>query len=110
MDDDIYEDLMTQFPEFKFEEPLRHLDEDAMKSAEGKPRWRKFIMAYEKTLTDYNFGTLIRQDASRGYAEDNCILVTRVQFVALEVARNRTGINDKFYEDQQALKAAAKSS
>lgn len=96
---------MEQFPEFKFEEPLRHLNEDEMKSPEGKARWRKFIMAYEKTLADYNFGTLIRGDADRGYAEDNAILVTRTQFVALEVARNRTGINDKIYEEAQAEKA-----
>lgn len=40
---------------------------------------------YEKRLTDYNFGTLVRKDADRGYAEDNSILVTRVQFFAIEV-------------------------
>jgi len=98
---------MTQFPEFKFEEPLRVLDEDAMKSPEGKARWRKFIMAYEKTLADYNFGTLIRKDAHREYAEDNSILVTRCQFVALEVARNKAGINDYIYEQAQKRKAEA---
>ena len=36
--------MLELFPEFKFEENLRNLDEEAMKSASGKERWRKFIM------------------------------------------------------------------
>jgi hypothetical protein len=39
---------------------------------------------YEKKLKDYNFGTLVRKDANRLYEEDNAILVTRVQFFAIE--------------------------
>lgn len=41
---------------------------------------------YEKKLTDYNFGTLVRKDAHKLYDEDNAILVTRVQFFAIEVS------------------------
>jgi len=78
-----------------------------MKSTSGKDRWRKFIMAYEKRLTDYNFGTLIRKDAGKLYAEDNSILVTRVQFFAIEIARNRAGLNDKVHEEAQAKKASS---
>ena len=37
-------------------------------------------------MNDYNFGTLIRKDAEKLYAEDNTILVTRVQFFAIEVS------------------------
>ena len=43
---------------------------------------------YEKKLTDYNFGTMVRKDADRMYDHDNCILVTRVQFFAIEVSLN----------------------
>jgi hypothetical protein len=43
-------------------------------------------LQYEKKLTDYNFGTLIRKDAHKLYDEDNAILVTRVQFFAIEVS------------------------
>lgn len=47
---------------------------------------RKLILAqYEKKLADYNFGTMVRKDADRPYDHDNCILVTRVQFFAIEV-------------------------
>ncbi len=41
---------------------------------------------YEKLVPDYNFGTILRQDATREYAEDNSILVTRTQFLAIEVS------------------------
>lgn len=41
---------------------------------------------YEKKLADYNMGTLVRRDSNRNYAEDNAILVTRAQFVAIEVS------------------------
>lgn len=93
--------LLDIFPEFKFDDNLRNIDEDAMKSASGKERWRKFIMPvslpvhlgcdeltwqYEKRVTDYNFGTLIRRDCERAYDEDNAVLVTRVQFFGLEVS------------------------
>lgn len=40
---------------------------------------------YEKLVPDYNFGTILRGDAKREYDEDNSILVTRVQFYAIEV-------------------------
>lgn len=41
---------------------------------------------YEKRVTDYNFGTLIRRDCEKAYGEDNCILLTRVQFFGIEVS------------------------
>ena len=46
LDDEIFDDLIKTFPEFA-EPPhdkLVKLDEDWMKSAEGKERWRKFMM------------------------------------------------------------------
>lgn len=105
MDDDIYNDLMTQFPEYKDKAKLAKLDEDEMKSVEGKVRWRNFIMGYEKSLTDYNFGTLLRANARELYTQENSILVTRAQFVAIEVARNRDGVNDYIYQEAQKQKA-----
>ncbi|ODO08678.1 cytoplasmic protein [Cryptococcus wingfieldii CBS 7118] len=105
IDEEIYEDLLEVFPEFKFEENLRTLNEDEMKSRQGKERWRKFIMPYEKKVTDYNFGTLVRARSDELYTETNSVLVTRVQFFAIEIARNRAGLNQKVYDDAQAKKA-----
>lgn len=44
MDDEIVNDLFEKFPEFKFDDALRNLDEDWMKSKQGKEKWRGFIM------------------------------------------------------------------
>ena len=106
MDDEIHDQFLEEFPEYKDHQLLAHLDEDKMKSPEGKVRWRKFISQYEKTVTDYNFGTMVRKDSDRLYAEDNAILVTRVQFLAIEISRNRAGLNNKVYEQAQKEKKA----
>lgn len=39
-------------------------------------------------------GTLIRTDASKEFSPENSILVVRIQFLAIEIARNREGFND----------------
>ena len=48
---------------------------------------------FEHHVEDFNFGTLLRLDCSKGYSETNTTLVPRVQFLAIEVARNRQGLN-----------------
>ncbi|WWC59561.1 uncharacterized protein I303_102117 [Kwoniella dejecticola CBS 10117] len=107
IDEELYTNMLDIFPELKFEDNLRELDEDAMKSPSGKERWRKFIMPYEKRVTDYNFGTLIRRRSDELYSEENSVLVTRVQFYAIEIARNKAGLNDKVYNEAQAAKNKA---
>lgn len=39
-------------------------------------------------MTDYNFGTLIRRRSDELYTQDNSILITRVQFFAIEVGQS----------------------
>ncbi|KAI0061073.1 DUF757-domain-containing protein [Artomyces pyxidatus] len=98
-DDEIYEHTMSSFPEFAApHEKLVKLDEEWLKSKEGKERWRQFISAYEKKIQEYNFGSLIRTDASKEYSETNTIFVTRIQFYAIEISRNRLGLNDQAHE------------
>lgn len=70
MDDDIYAHLKQEFPEF---DPAATIDEDHMKSKAGKERWRKFMMSYEKKIDDYNFGTMVRNNAKVEYEEDTTI-------------------------------------
>ena len=77
LDNDIYSDFEQTFPELaSSDDAIRKIDEDAMKSPAGKEKWRNFIMKYEKTVADYNFGTLIRTDASDEYTQDNTIFCT----------------------------------
>ena len=70
LDDDIYEHLKKDFPEF---DPAETIDEDKMKSKGGKERWRNFMMAYDKKVDDYNFGTLLRLNPKFEYGEKEAI-------------------------------------
>lgn len=102
MDDEIYDHLKREFPEF---DPKETIDEDKMKSKEGKERWRNFMMTYEKTVDDYNFGTMLRSNPTFEYGEKETIfglpvlvpinwhsakisiIAMRMQFYAIEIAR-----------------------
>ncbi|RHZ60108.1 polysaccharide biosynthesis domain-containing protein [Aspergillus thermomutatus] len=95
MDDDIYEHFKKEFPDF---DPAAPIDEDNMKSKEGKEKWRKFINEYEKKISDYNFGTMLRTSPGVEYEQDTTIFAMRMQFYAIEIARNRAGLNDWIYE------------
>ncbi|KDR76876.1 hypothetical protein GALMADRAFT_245971 [Galerina marginata CBS 339.88] len=108
IDDEIFEHTMTLFPELN-EPPydkLVKIDEDWMKSADGKKRWREFSESYKDKVMEYNFGSLIRTDARDEYGEANTIFVTRIQFYAFEIARNKLGLNEKAH--QIAIEEAAK--
>ncbi|KAI4611582.1 hypothetical protein J4E90_009355 [Alternaria incomplexa] len=98
IDDEIYEHLKTEFPEF---DASATLNEDEMKSKEGKERWRKFISEYEKKVEDYNFGTMLRASPKMEYSQEGTIFAVRMQFYAIEIARNREGLNDWIYEKAQ---------
>ncbi|XP_055926455.1 protein PBDC1-like [Argiope bruennichi] len=89
-DDKIYNAFIAQFPNFK----LDVLEIDSLKSEESKEKWRKFCEDFRDTVEDATFGTLVRIDSSKDYSEENTILVLRVQFLAIEIARNRLGLND----------------
>ena len=70
MDNEIYEHFRKEFPEF---DPKETIDEDKMKSKGGKERWRNFMMAYEKNVEDYNFGTMLRSNPTFEYGEKETI-------------------------------------
>ncbi|PWW76694.1 DUF757-domain-containing protein [Tuber magnatum] len=91
MDQEIYDHLLETFPDF---DPKKQLNEEEMKSKSGKEKWRSFLMKYDKRVEDYNFGTLLRTDAKAEYEKDTTIFVPRMQFYAIEIARNRSGLND----------------
>jgi hypothetical protein len=83
-DDEIYEHFKKEFPEF---DPKATIDEDEMKSKEGKEKWRKFINVYEKKVDDYNYGTVIRTNPKFEYGQDETIFAVRMQFYAIEIVR-----------------------
>ncbi|EGD89291.1 hypothetical protein H112_02907 [Trichophyton rubrum D6] len=102
LDDEIYESFKTEFPDF---DPAATIDEDEMKSKAGKEKWRNWMKQYEEKVADYNFGTLLRANPKFEYGEKETIFVVRMQFYAIEIARNRAGLNDWVYEQAQKEKS-----
>lgn len=92
-DNDIYEKLLQSFPEFKDPNVAASVNEEDMKSSQGKTKWRNFCEQF-KEIEDYNFGTLLRSKASEDYTQENTIFAVRIQFYAVEIARNKYGLND----------------
>lgn len=96
-DDEILEEFYRTFPEYD-EAKIAVLNEDELKSKENKERWREYIKNFEEKIEDFNFGTLVRKDVSKEYSEDNTIFVVRIQFYAIELMRNKLGLNDWVYK------------
>ncbi|XP_036326290.1 protein PBDC1-like [Rhagoletis pomonella] len=91
-DDQIYQVFRQDFPDLKIE----LLTDDILKSEEAKIHWRLFAEKFNK-LEDYAYGTLLRADASKEFTPENSLLVVRIQFLAIEIARNREGLNDEVH-------------
>jgi hypothetical protein len=86
-DDYIYETFKKEFPDF---DPAAVINEEGMKSKQGKEQWRKFINLFEKgeyKIDDYNFGAMVRADAKTEYTQEGTVFVVRMQFYAIEIAR-----------------------
>ncbi|KAJ3113999.1 hypothetical protein HDU96_002643 [Phlyctochytrium bullatum] len=89
IDDEIYEDFRKEFPDL----PVAQLREtDDFKTAAAKEKWRNWMTKYETKVADYNFGTLLRIRSAEDYSESNAFFVTRIQFYAIEIARNKEGV------------------
>ncbi|KAL1588005.1 hypothetical protein WHR41_03198 [Cladosporium halotolerans] len=95
IDDDIHEHFLKEFPDYDLKATI---NEDEMKSKQGKERWRNFINTYEGKVDDYNFGTMLRANPAWEYGEKETIFAVRMQFYAIEIARNRAGLNDWIHE------------
>lgn len=86
----IYTVFRQEFPSFN----VKIVNEDELKNQNGKVRWRIFCEGFKDMVEDYNYGTLLRVDCNEDYTQENSILVPRIQFLAIELARNREGYND----------------
>lgn len=95
IDDEIYEHFKREFPDW---DATATINEDEMKSPKGKERWRNFVNEYEKKIDDFNFGTMLRNSAKAEYDEKDTIFAVRMQFYAVEIVRNKEGLNDWIYE------------
>ncbi|KAF7700878.1 protein PBDC1 [Silurus meridionalis] len=104
-DDMIYSKFREDFPDFN----IKILDPELLKSAEGKEKWRPFCNHFETLVEDFNYGTLLRLDCEKDYTEENTIFATRIQFFAVEIARNREGYNSGVYNASLKAKQQKKA-
>uniref|UniRef100_A0A3Q1GMT1 Polysaccharide biosynthesis domain containing 1 n=1 Tax=Acanthochromis polyacanthus TaxID=80966 RepID=A0A3Q1GMT1_9TELE len=93
LDDKIYSTFRESFKDLD----VKVLTHDQLKSDTAKERWRPFCNQFEGLVEDFNFGTLLRLDCEKDYVEDNTVFATRIQFFAIEIARNREGLNNTVY-------------
>ncbi|XP_076242204.1 protein PBDC1 [Calliopsis andreniformis] len=104
-DEQIYKCFRDVFPDLRVDK----IDEDELKSPEGKMKWRPYCEQFKDIVEDYSFGTLLRADCEGDYSEENSILTTRIQFYAIELARNKEGFNDgirKQYKPSRTTKSS----
>ncbi|XP_017882846.1 protein PBDC1 [Ceratina calcarata] len=104
-DELIYKTFREVFPDLKVDK----IKEDELKSPEGKAKWRPFCEQFKDVVEDYSFGTLLRADCEGDYSEENSILTTRIQFYAVELARNREGHNDDIRRKYKPKQVTEKS-
>ncbi|XP_021352283.1 protein PBDC1-like [Mizuhopecten yessoensis] len=104
-DDEIYKNFRQAFPNMAIDV----LKEDELKTTDAKSTWRPFVQSYEGEVEDYNFGTLVRKDCTGDISDDNTVLVLRIQFLAIEIARNREGLNAAVKEKVKKQKEESSS-
>ncbi|CAM9766423.1 unnamed protein product [Bubo scandiacus] len=93
VDEQIYGEFRKTFRDLKIDV----LDPEELKSEPAKEKWRPFCLRFEGVVEDFNYGTLLRLDCRKDYTEENTIFATRIQFFAIEIARNREGFNSVVY-------------
>uniref|UniRef100_UPI00358EDCD0 protein PBDC1 isoform X2 n=1 Tax=Myxine glutinosa TaxID=7769 RepID=UPI00358EDCD0 len=88
-DDGIYNEFRRSFPTMM----IAILNPEDLKSETSKEKWRAFCLLFDGKVAEFNFGTLLRLNATGEYSDENTIFATRIQFYAVEIARNREGCN-----------------
>ena len=104
LDDTIYNDFKQTFPDLN----IANFTEDDIKNEKAKVAWRNFSESY-KDVEDYSLGCLLRMDGEQDYTEENTVIAIKIQFFAIEIARNREGHNDSLRSNFKPTKRSAKN-
>ena len=105
LDDRIYSEFKQSFPILGLD--LHKFVEDDIKNEVSSEEWRKFSERF-KDVDDYSQECLLRLDSSKEYTEENTVIVTKLQFLAIEIARNREGCNDSLRTNFKPTKRSAR--
>ena len=105
LDDRIYSEFKQSFPDLN----VAKFVEDDIKNEKAKAEWRKFSEGF-KDVEDYSLGCLLRLDSGKDYTEENTVIAIKIQFFAIEIARNRDGCNDSLRTNFKPTKRTARGS
>ncbi|KAI6178391.1 Vacuolar protein sorting-associated protein 51-like protein [Aphelenchoides besseyi] len=94
-DDRIAELFRSTFPDLQ----IKEITVDDLKGS-NLEKWRGFCMSLND-VKDFNFGALLRLRADRSYTDENTVVVPYVIFLAIEIARNREGVNEECKSSMQ---------
>uniref|UniRef100_A0A8R1DSZ7 Polysacc_synt_4 domain-containing protein n=1 Tax=Caenorhabditis japonica TaxID=281687 RepID=A0A8R1DSZ7_CAEJA len=89
--DSILAAFRESFPDLNVEEVTPSL----LKDNGAKEKWREFCEKFKEIVDDYSLGTLMRIHAAKAYSPDNTVVVPRIIYLAVEMARNVEGVNEK---------------
>ena len=103
LDDRIYTEFKQSFPDLSV---AKFVEED-IKNEKAKAEWRKFSEGF-KDVEDYSLGCLLRLDSGKDYTEENTVIAIKIQFFAIEIARNRDGCNDSLRTNFKPTKRTAR--
>ncbi|EFO22973.1 hypothetical protein LOAG_05516 [Loa loa] len=89
----IYDKFREFFPKMNVEK----ITEIELKG-ENKRQWFTFCEYFKEEIGDYNLATIMRIRADGAYSESNTIVVPKIIFLAVEIARNKEGLNESCKE------------
>ncbi|VDM97101.1 unnamed protein product [Thelazia callipaeda] len=92
-EDAIYEKFREVFPEMKIEKVT-----DVELKGKNNKFWFEFCEHFKDDVADYNLATIMRIRVNGAYSECNTIIVPKIIFLAIEIARNRECLNEKYKE------------
>ena len=86
-DNEIYEKFTECFPEYHPIENVKGFNENDLSVKEAKSKRSSFFKWIVKEIEDYNFGALLRTDATWEYDQFTTYFVVKLQYYVFEIAK-----------------------
>ncbi|CBY42817.1 unnamed protein product [Oikopleura dioica] len=100
LDEAIYQSFRREFPIFEVglvEDDLH----EAMQTGNASKQWIDWVLEWKDKVKDWDQGSLLRKDPNQDYISGNTTFCIRIQFLAIEIARNKEKFNHKIVEEAQ---------
>ncbi|CAG5089709.1 Oidioi.mRNA.OKI2018_I69.PAR.g12318.t1.cds [Oikopleura dioica] len=109
LDEKIYESFRKAFPDFD----ISNVDEDLQDeliSGDNKLQWINWMDELKADLKDFDRKSLLRKRPDGDYTSMNTTFCHRAQFLAIEIARNKEGLNQKIADAYKQATSGVRAS